>query len=66
MKKKNIWMIATGAVAALAGGLLFIKKKKAENNDDTEKPPKDAPQLNIQNPGSQDDFPSAARESEIG
>jgi LPXTG-motif cell wall-anchored protein len=66
MKKKNIWMIATGAVAALAGGLLFIKKKKAEKNNDIEKPPKDAPQLNIQNPGTQDDFPKAARESDIG
>lgn len=66
MKNKNIWMIATGAVAALAGGLVFIKKKKAEKEIGTGKPPKDAPQLNIQNPGSQDDFPTAARESEIG
>jgi len=66
MKKKNIWMIASGAVAALAGGLLFIKKKKETKGNDTDKPPKDAPQLNLQNPGTQDDFPKAASESEIG
>lgn len=59
-------MVTTGVVAALAGGLLFIKKKKETNKTETDKPPKDAPQLNLQNPGTQDDFPKAASESEIG
>ena len=59
-------MIATGAVAALAGGLIFLKKKKETKKNDTKTPPKDAPQLKLQNPGSQDNFPTAATESEIG
>lgn len=42
----------------------FLIKKNKPNNE--EKPPKNAPQLDIENPGSQDDFPKPPMESEIG
>jgi hypothetical protein len=52
-------------LAALATGLatLLLLKKKSSG---WEKPPKGAPQLNLNNPGSQDEFLKAPGESEIG
>ena len=63
MKKNNIILIAIGALVATATALLFYKMQEDESE---EKPPKGAPQLDIENPGTQDEFPNAPRESEIG
>jgi hypothetical protein len=63
MKKKNKLLIgAVGLLAAVATILLFKKNKIGSE----EKPPRGAPQLDIENPGSQDDFPKPPMESEIG
>ena len=63
MKKKNILLIAVGTLAA-AAATLFMVKKYGRNG--TEKPPRKAPQLPIENPGSQDEFPKPPIESELG
>jgi LPXTG-motif cell wall-anchored protein len=62
MKNKNIF-IAIGAVLVAAAGVFFLTKKK---DNSTEKPPKKAPQLDIDNPGTQAEFPTTASESELG
>lgn len=65
MKKKNAIMLGLGAaLVAVAGVFMVWKKKRDENN--YEQPPKDAPQLDINNPGTQDDFPTSPSESELG
>ncbi len=48
MTNKNKWLIAIGSFVATAAAVFFIKKNKTGNED---KPPKGAPQLNIENPG---------------
>jgi len=63
MKKNNIILIAIGALVATATAMLFYKMHKDESED---KPPKGAPQLDIENPGTQDEFPNAPSESSIG
>jgi hypothetical protein len=63
MKKKNKLLIgAVGLFATVATILLFKKNKPGSE----ERPPKGAPQLDLENPGSQDDFPKPPMESEIG
>ncbi len=63
MKQKNaIWIGLAGLFAATAA-LFFVRRK---NHADEEKPPKGAPQLHLENPGTQDDFPKAPTESEVG
>jgi len=61
MKNKNV-LVGIGALVATAVALFVVRKKKA----DASRPPKKAPQLHIENPGSQDNFPTSAVESEIG
>ena len=63
MKNKNKWLLVVGGLVAAAASLFIIKKIKSDNED---KPPKGAPQLDIENPGSQHDFPKPPMESEIG
>ena len=64
MKHKNFLLVGMGALVAGIATILFLKKRKeAEAN---EKPPKNAPQLDIENPGTQADFPTSATESEVG
>ena len=63
MKNKNILWIGLGAVVATAAVIFFIRKKKQEND---EKPPKNAPQLSVGNPGDQSEFRTTASESEVG
>ena len=63
MKKKNMLLIGAGALVAAAAAIFLIKKNK---EDAPEKPPKGAPQLDIENPGSQDDFPKPPIQSEVG
>lgn len=63
MKKKNLFIIGIGAVMAAAAALFFIRKKK-QNAD--EKPPEKAPQISVDNPGEQSEFPTTASESDLG
>jgi LPXTG-motif cell wall-anchored protein len=63
MTNKNKWLIGIGGLIAAATAIFLVKKNKSNN---TNKPPKKAPQLDIENPGSQDDFPNPPMESEIG
>jgi hypothetical protein len=63
MTNRNKWLIGIGSLLAVAVTAFFVKKKKEGQH---EKPPKKAPQLDITNPGSQDDFPKPPMESEIG
>ena len=63
MTNKNKWLIGLGGLVAAAAAFFLVKKNKTGNED---KPPKGAPQLDIENPGSQDDFPKPPMESEIG
>lgn len=62
MKKKNIVWVGIGAALAAAAAIFFISKKKRQG----EKPPKKAPQLDIENPGEQSEFVTAPSDSEIG
>ena len=64
MKNKNWVLIGAGALAAVAAAIFYIKKTKKKEED--EKPPKNAPQLDIENPGSQAEFPTSPSESEMG
>jgi hypothetical protein len=64
MKNKNWILIGAGALAAVAATIFLIRKNKKKDQD--EKPPKNAPQLDIENPGSQAEFPTSPSGSEIG
>jgi len=57
-------MIAAGALAAGAAAIFFTKKNKKKEDDG--KPPKNAPQLDIVNPGSQAEFPTSPSASDLG
>lgn len=63
MTNKNKWLLAAGSALALAATLFFVRKKQSTKQ---ERPSKKAPQLDIENPGSQDDFPKPPMESEVG
>ena len=63
MKNKNKWMIGAIGVLTAVATIFLIKKTKTSSE---EKPPKGAPQLDLENPGSQDDFPKPPMKSEIG
>jgi len=63
MANKNKWLLAVGGLVAAAASFFIIKKVKSDSEG---KPPKGAPQLDLENPGSQDDFPKPPMESEIG
>ena len=60
MKKKNNILIAIGAVAAAGAALFIILKNR---NRSKERPPRRAPQLNIQNPGEQSEFITSPEET---
>lgn len=58
-------MIAIGALLAVNAAIaayLFTKKKQ----NSKEQPPRNAPQLDLDNPGTQAEFPNSATESEVG
>lgn len=63
MKLKHI--IWAGMATALIGATSIWLQKRS-NKGGHQKPPKGAPQLKIENPGSQDDFPKPPMESELG
>lgn len=55
--------IGIGAALTAALGIFLWWKKEQENE---EKPPADAPQVPIHNPGDQSEFTTSASESEVG
>lgn len=63
MTNKNKWLAGIASLFAIGATIFFIRKSK---NSGYEKPSKRAPQLNIENPGSQDDFPKPPIESHLG
>ena len=64
MSQKMPKPLIIGVLASLVAGLatLFIVKKKAGKDLFAKKPP----QLDLDNPGTQDDFPKPPTESELG
>lgn len=63
LKKYAPFLIGFGSVAVVATAWWLISKNRKAAQ---EKPPKRAPQLNIENPGSQDEFITSASESGLG
>ena len=63
MENKNKWLIGIGSLLAIAAAIFMIRKNR---NNNSEKPPKRTPQLDIENPGSQHDFPKPPTESDLG
>lgn len=63
LKKYAPFLIGFGSVAVIATAWWLISRNRKAAQ---EKPPKRAPQLNIENPGSQDEFVAAASESGLG
>ncbi|MDQ3682575.1 MAG: hypothetical protein M3352_05820 [Bacteroidota bacterium] len=63
MKNKKLLLVGAATLAIAAAAILYIKKKEELSY---ENPPKKAPQLDIENPGSQDDFPKPPMASEMG
>lgn len=60
-----IWGMLGSLIAGVAA--VFYFRKKAQNDYYAqEKPPKHAPQLDLNNPGSQHDFPKPPQPSEVG
>lgn len=60
--KTALWVGLAGAFAATLAFFISENKKGSTHP----KPPKGAPQLKIENPGSQHDFPKPPMESEVG
>ena len=63
MKKKNLIMMGIGAALATAAAIFLVRKNKSHTEG---KPPKKAPQVAVDNPGDQSEFPKSASESELG
>jgi hypothetical protein len=64
MKKYTPFLIGFGSAAVILTAWSLLKKKNEQK--DEEKPPKKAPQLDIENPGNQDEFTPSASESGLG
>jgi len=67
MKQRFPLPLVVGVLSALGAGLalLFVTRQKGQQMA-AGRPPRKAPQLHLQNPGTQDDFPKPPMESEIG
>jgi len=65
MKKKDILLIGIGVGVALATAAAIFILWKGDNNSE-EKPPRNAPQVPVDNPGEQSEFTTSASESEVG
>lgn len=57
MKKRDLLVLGVAGLVAAAAGLYMALKRKQERQEDT--PPKQAPQLHLDNPGDQSEFPAA-------
>ena len=64
MKKNAAILIGLGSLAVGAAVWLYLNDQKKIANE--EKPPKRAPQLDIENPGVQNEFIPAASDSGLG
>ena len=62
-KNTNILLGATAALLSVVAAVLLLRRDKTPK---AEKPPKKAPQLDIENPGDQSEFTTAASASEMG
>jgi hypothetical protein len=63
MKKKTLWIAGAGALLAAVAGWLWVRSRQEKNTDI---PPRNAPQLPIENPGDQSEFLTSPSESELG
>jgi hypothetical protein len=65
MKKKEMLLLGIGIGAALtAAAAIFLWLKNDQESED--KPPRNAPQVPVDNPGEQSEFTTSASESEVG
>lgn len=65
MKKKNILIAGIASLVVIAATTYLVIKRKTERHSDI--PPAGAPQLDIDNPGDQSDFPAGpSAEPELG
>lgn len=63
MKNRELFIL--GVAGLLAAATIYIVKRRTGKGEDT--PPKAAPQLKIDNPGDQSEFPTAPNnEIELG
>ncbi len=62
-KDTKIILGAAAALLSVVAGVLLLRRNKTQKAD---KPPKKAPQLDIENPGDQSEFTTAASASEMG
>ncbi len=63
MTNRDKWIIAVSSMLVVVTSIFVLRRRKQYH---AEKPPKKAPQIHIENPGSQDDFPKPPLESEVG
>lgn len=65
MKKKNILIASVASLVVIATTAYLVIRRRQEKKGDI--PPRNAPQLNIDNPGEQSDFPAGPSvEEELG
>lgn len=64
MNKNTQWMLGIAVMMGIAAGTALYLFWEKQNKK--ELPPKNAPQLELENPGTQSDFPVSASESELG
>lgn len=62
MKKKNIILLSLATIAAAGAAYLSLSKWRRGQGS---QPPRKAPQLNINNPGTQTEFTAAPDESQM-
>jgi hypothetical protein len=63
MKNEKMLLVGAATVVIAAAAILYIRKKEELSYD---QPSKKAPQLDLENPGTQDNFPKPPMESEMG
>jgi hypothetical protein len=63
MKNEKMLLVGAATVAIAAAAILYMRKKEEISYDN---PPKRAPQLDLENPGTQDNFPKPPMESDMG
>jgi hypothetical protein len=66
MKQKFPLPLVVGVLSTLGAGLALLFVTREKGKQASNRPPRNAPQLHLENPGSQDDFPKPPMESEIG
>jgi hypothetical protein len=65
MKKKNVVIAGIAGLVVIAATAFLVISRRNRQKEET--PPKKAPQLDLDNPGDQSDFPAGPTgESELG